>query len=120
VVQAGSTGQGFYVQFNNDTSTSNYGANRVYGNGISAGSAPDQLIAYESTNILSQAVINIMDYAATDKHKVAVSRWGSTTDTANFVVNRWLNTSAITSVHLNRVTGNFNIGSTFYLYGIIG
>lgn len=68
--------------------------------------------------------ISIMDYSATDKHKTALFRRDQGNNVSSAGTIRWANTSAITSLTLipgaELGSGNFNSGSSFYLYGIAG
>lgn len=120
VISAGSTANGYTIQFNGDAVSGNYQNVRLFGNGASGTSTLDTLIGYEVIGVNSQAAVDIMDYSATDKHKTQVARWGSIGDTTNVTITRWANTAAVTSLALVRITGNHNIGSTFYLYGVQG
>jgi hypothetical protein len=68
----------------------------------------------------SQAIISIMDYSATDKHKTSLSRSGTTREVVDSNAGRWANTAAITSIVISLAVGpNFVAGSTFNLYGVI-
>lgn len=69
----------------------------------------------QTTN--SQFVCHIMDYSATDKHKIMISRFGRDANTNLFAV-RWANTAAVTSVTLDLQGQSFAPGSKFSLYGI--
>jgi hypothetical protein len=64
--------------------------------------------------------VDIMDYSATDKHKVSLLRSGN--GSASFIQNhsvRWANTAAITSVKCTATGTTYAVGSTFSLYGIV-
>ena len=69
-------------------------------------------------------VLQIMDYSATDKHKTTLMRSGagsssSFTSTQAHAV-RWANTAAITTVRCLSVDGGtYQVGSTFFLYGLV-
>ena len=66
-------------------------------------------------------IAHIFDYAQTDKHKTFLSRGSSPSVETMAYCGRWANTAAITSIEIFRtLTGNYNAGSTFYLYGIAG
>lgn len=122
-----------FIRFNADTG-SNYNAVYMTGNGSSTGSsAPSNQTslyiannaAYAANGNAIQAIISIMDYSATDKHKTVLAR--SNAINASFggteaVAGRWASTSAINSVEIRNQSGNgflFASGSTFYLYGIV-
>lgn len=68
-----------------------------------------------STSNRTSMIINVMDYSATDKHKVAL--WRNThLDGVEHHTGRWASTSAITSVTLS--ISSWSVGTTFTLYGI--
>jgi hypothetical protein len=62
-----------------------------------------------------------MDYSATNKHKTVLVRADNANSITMAHAARWANTSAITSIVLTSFegAGNFAIGSTFSLYGVI-
>lgn len=64
-------------------------------------------------------IIQIMDYAQTDKHKTILIRVNRADTGVAMIVGRWAQTTAITSVDLVTDSGNFSSGSSFYLYGIV-
>lgn len=66
----------------------------------------------------SNFIINIMDYSATDKNKILLSRTNST-DRVQAIGSSWASTTAINSYGLTP-NGSFLTGSTFSLYGIVG
>lgn len=125
VINADGTSQTeLYVRMNGDTA-STYTAVRMQGNGTTTAST-----TYSGTggmrlngngDIMTdfsfKAVIQLLDYSATDKHKTLLSRTSSSNGVdAN--AGRWPSTSAITSVRAYPFTGSFDVGSTFALYGI--
>jgi len=111
----------------NDDSGSNYPHVRMFGSGSSAGSAASTL-AYLALGInyglgnttASRFILNttIMDYSATDKHKTALSRSGTSTHGVEALAARWASNNAVTSFKVYIAVSNFAIGSTFSLYGI--
>jgi hypothetical protein len=117
------------IRFNSD-SGSNYSRVQMAGTGSSTSSSPlsgtatdfyYQATASQQTN----AVVQIMDYTATDKHKSMVSRANTPAAYVFANAHRWASTAAITSLQVFPATGSygangsFNIGSTFSLYGVI-
>jgi hypothetical protein len=66
----------------------------------------------------SNAIHQIMDYSATDKHKTSISRGNPTDVAVQAAAGRWANTSAITSIAVTLDANQFATGSTFTLYGI--
>lgn len=115
------TGQ--YLEFNGDTTNANYSNVYAYGNGSSAfsSSAANRIFAEVIENALSNnAIIQIMDYRATDKHKTALIRVNNASPNGvEMRAYRWANTSAITSVSLVAAGTTWLSGSSFYLYGIV-
>jgi hypothetical protein len=126
IVNADGTSQTeLYVRMNGDTG-STYTAVRMQANGTTTAST-----TYSGTggmrlngngDIMTDfsfnAVIQLLDYSATDKHKTLLSRTNSSNGVdAN--AGRWPSTSAITSVTAYPAAGSFDVGSTFNLFGII-
>ena len=116
------TGGGPGLRFNGDTG-SNYSYVIMRGPTFSeAGTLSFGLvyyIGYTSGN-RGMATCQIMDYAATDKHKtVLVRHGGNNVGEVNANADRWANTAAITSMTVVNPSGNFNSGSTFNLFGVI-
>jgi hypothetical protein len=119
-----------YIRFNGDSGSNYY----VVGMGInwqpvasSFNASADTSIAdhwgYASTPQGSTTYMDILDYAAIDKHKTALGRFnGMTTDGQwgiDSIAARWANSSAITSITMSLSSGQFASGSTFILYGVI-
>ena len=108
-----------YLNYNTDTTSSNYSNTYLSGNGSTAGSGRDPIPAIglfytTDTNIIA----NIMNYSNATTYKTCISR-GNTA--ASLVITRvmmWRNTAAINQVVVKHSTGNFNSGATFNLYGI--
>ena len=113
------------IRLNGDTG-SNYTYIRMSGSGSATSSATAtgtsgfvSAIAQATTTGDLQMDINIMDYSATDKHKTIIGRAGAAANGAEAFVNRWANTAAVTSVQILTSTGNWAIGTTVALYGIV-
>ena len=114
-----------YLRFNGDTGA-NYSNVAMTGDGSTdysqSGSGSDQgrfaILGNTSKNL---AIISIMDYSATDKHKTFLTRSndGATANGVWAFVSRWANTAAINSIVIDEGTSSFTSGSTFYLYGIV-
>jgi len=120
-----------YLRVNSDTGT-NYSSHRIQGDGSSAAAFgfanQDQCwfgfaAGTSNTNIFGATVLDILDYANTNKNKTmralhGVDYNGSGTVFAPFS-NAWYSTSAITSI---TIYGASDIGqySSFALYGIKG
>jgi hypothetical protein len=67
------------------------------------------------------SIVQFMDYSATDKHKTILSRANVANRGVGMYAGRWANTAAITSVQalIEASAGQFAIGSSFHLYGIV-
>jgi hypothetical protein len=109
------------MRFNGDTG-SNYPAVFMDGYGSSTGSFTASAgyadVAVFST-IQGNAILNIMDYSATYKHKTILGRVNLTDWGTRAFATRWASTSAITSLTISIAGGPvFAIGSSFALYGI--
>jgi hypothetical protein len=118
------------MRFNGD-SGSNYSTHYLIGNGSSASSGAEASSAYIYTDILSAtstsyapAVVDIIDYANTNKYKTAKTLAGlemNGSGTVWLASGSWRDTSAITSITLSIGAGfNFAEYSHFALYGIKG
>ena len=114
-----------FLRFNSDTG-SNYNTVRMQGSGSLAASASTSNATGARLNgngdIMTtpsfNAVIQLLDYSATDKHKAALSRTSSAGGVDACAV-RWANTNAITTILAYPTTGTFSSGSTFNLFGVI-
>ena len=129
-VNSGSTSTGgIRFQFNSDTG-SNYSLHRLYGTGsaVSADGYSSQTTAYAgtvsgsgSTNIFGASVIDILDYANTNKNKTIRTLGGADTNGAGIIMfpsSAWYNTSAINTITVTSDSGNFTQYSQFSLYGV--
>jgi hypothetical protein len=123
------TGSAVEFRFNSD-SGSNYSITELYGNGTSAASARVSSSAYgqvaydvvPGSDITSNFVFNVMNYANTAVNKTTLSRNDSMATTysgAAAIVGLWRSTAAINSITFTSSGGaTFTTGSTFNLYGI--
>jgi hypothetical protein len=114
-------------RFNGDTG-SNYSAVGMQGStsGATAQTQTETFIyatinglqSNTRTNIIAQ----IMDYSATDKNKIVLTRTNGGFNSSGLVfaqAGRWANTAAITSINFFAFNAqSFAAGSTFNLYGI--
>lgn len=97
--------------------------NRVYISGGSTtqvtGSGASIQVAASGASASTRFTVScsVLDYAATDKGKVAIVRSGGNTR-SNLTVFQQNTTSAITSITISFSSGNINSGSFFALYGI--
>lgn len=108
------------VRFNGDSSNV-YQYNEMNSeDGGSSSTLTFALVARPHTTP-STSVTHIMDYAATDKHKMVLSKGGATNTLVRASIARWANTSAITSIFLATLDQNanaFQSGFTVSLYGV--
>lgn len=120
------------VRFNSDTAA-NYSTHYIVGNGSTAtasGTAnttfadAGQVTAATSTsNAMGMAVIDILDYADTNKYKTLRSLSGFNANgsgQALLTSGSWRSTSAVTSIVLIAGAGNWTTTTQFALYGIKG
>jgi hypothetical protein len=113
------------LRFNSDTGA-NYSSVIMEGNGTNAGSGNNasqtalfNTYAYNSTNTTGSVhVFNIMDYTATDKHKVVLSRTNNTSLVTAAAAGRWANTAAITTVEVRSLSSSFAVGTNLSLFGV--
>ena len=125
---------GSNIRFNSD-SGSNYAYHRLFGDGstVTSDSFSTQTSGYVGTtmggggitNAFSCAIIDVLDYANTNKNKTVRTLSGrdnnASSGSINFASSLWMNTSAITSITiLTSVGPNFVANSSFALYGIRG
>ena len=125
------------MQFNGDTGT-NYAYHYMFGAPNSAiiltgGGATNnginlpKMVPYGlSTSIFGVGIIDIVDYANTNKNKTVKCIGGldaNITPANNNIApditsGLWMSTSAITSITINKAIVSFFAGSTFTLYGV--
>ena len=114
------------VEYNGDTTASNYARHVLEGNGssvASAGATSNKQIAFTlnnySTNAWSAAVIDLVDLFDSSKNTTARTLSGSLggTNRIQLFSNVWLNTAAVTSIKLLHTDSSFLTGSRFSLYG---
>lgn len=129
----GSSFGGMYIQLNSDTG-SNYAWHRVWGDGASvfAGSSSSTtaqlggIIATTSgtASVFSSAIIDVLDYANSNKNKTLRSFTGLDYNSTGYVglhSGLWMNTAAVTSIVINPDSGqNWQQYTQFALYGIKG
>lgn len=125
VVSGTATGDtvGAPMRFNGD-SGSNYFRVFMYATGSSTGAGTESSVSSldmafpRTTN--GTFLYHIMDYSATDKHKLVINR----ADVYNYATwagaGRWASNSAITSVYFAPSGASWATGTTFNLYGIAG
>jgi hypothetical protein len=120
-----SDGGNLGLRFNSD-SGANYSNTVVYGSGTAALSARSTSTTglvfasmASSTNYLSNAIINIMNYSNTTTYKTALERGNNNSTLVRADVGLWRSTAAINSIYVYDYTGgNLDTGLTLTLYGI--
>ena len=120
-----------YLRVNSDSGNT-YSWHRLTGSGAAAssygaGTQPQIRYAYNtadgsySANTFSAFVIDILDYADTNKYKTMRCLTGLDRNGSGHIYlfsGSWRNTNAITSIKITPNSGNFNQYSSFALYGI--
>jgi hypothetical protein len=125
-VGAGSTTLEGRIRLNGNTGNV-YSNQRLSGSGSAVSSLATATINLGYISVVAKATttsdlqmnINILDYSATDKHTTIISRANNAANGTEAFVNRWANTAAVTSVEIFTSTGNWSIGTTVALYGIV-
>ena len=118
------------ITLNSDTAT-NYSLHYLYGNGatVTAGGAASQsnmeanmAVSSYSANVFGCGVMDLLDYANTNKYKTLRVLNGfdnNGSGQVTFSSGSWRNTNAVTSITLiPNSSGNFEQYSSFALYGI--
>ena len=127
---AGGNGE-FKIEFNGDTTTTNYRKHNLYGDGSApyASSSNNNTcapLAYsgQTANAFEAVVIDILDYANTNKNTTIRTLFGKDLNGSGEVglhSNLWVNTAAVNQIVFKVVGGtNFATYSSFALYGIKG
>ena len=118
-------------RFNSDSS-SNYSVHSLEGDGsaASAGASTsdtrifDYIVGASTTaSVFSVTVLDILDYANTNKYKTTRTLNGYDANGSgiiNLFSGNWRNTNAITSITVTATSGNIVQYSSFALYGIKG
>ena len=131
--RASSAGDGGLMQFNSDTGA-NYAYHYLQGDGssVAAGAASSNTSilfsrsssASQTSGIFGVTVIDILDYANTNKYKTTRNLGGNDANGSGIVSllsGLWMSTSAITSITLDQQNGpNWVQYSSFAIYGIKG
>lgn len=98
-----------YVEINLINNGSTIEVNKADRDGARAGLGPDQ----------STSIWNVLDYTATDKHKVIISQGSFGTSSAMFSGTRWKSLDAVNSVQAVGLNGMLiKAGTTIAIYGI--
>ncbi len=119
----------FRVRFNSDTGN-NYARHYIVGSGSTASAAGGGSVSFglvgtnslpTTANTFGAAIVDILDYANTNKYKTIRSLAGYDANGSGYVglsSALWQNTNAITTITLFPFTSTFPQYSTFALYGI--
>jgi hypothetical protein len=119
-------------RFNSDTTSSNYSRHYLYGSGSGVGSAASANNGWldfgpleVGTNLFTAGVVDVLDYANTNKNKTIralAGRRGSSNPFIQLSSGGWFSTSAVTSLTVSEAFFGQNLltGSRFSLYGIKG
>lgn len=128
VLAGGTVARTAVIRFNSDSGT-NYFTIRMSSNasgtlsGATVNSSNHGLLSAITTTVTSglQLNVDIVDYSATDKHKLLIGQAGNGNSGADLITTRWANNSAINSIEIFSLSGgSWTPGSTFALYGIVG
>jgi hypothetical protein len=110
--------------FNGNNTGTNYSWTYMFGTGASAisGRVPNLNrfeVSYHSTSATPNTMIyHIMNYSNSTTFKTMLSRYNLSNDGVGAYVGLWRQTSAITSITFDSLSGNYTAGSTFTIYGI--
>lgn len=116
------------MQFNGDTGT-NYAKHILSGDGssvsavavASTASMTFHIYSGNTSNTFSAAVMDVLDYANTNKNKTVRGICGWDNNGSGSVLlgsGLWVNTNAVTSITFGAAGGTWSSGSTIALYGI--
>ena len=120
------------MQFNSDTA-SNYSSHRLTGTGAATAAAARTSVTslnilsygglYFASSIAAASVVDILDYANTNKYKTtrSLSGWDANgSGYIEFESGLWQSTTAINRIDFTMGSGNFAADTKFALYGIKG
>lgn len=113
----------FSIRFNGNTETLYSHANLNVGSGLSSQAYTFNRVGMPSMQPNTWAninTVNILDYAASNKHKTCLYKEGIQTSTTSTGIVRWGRTDPITSITVFLENGqSFSINSRFSLYGVV-
>jgi hypothetical protein len=119
VINGGVTGNAdFFVRLNSDTG--NASGVYMYGNGSSAASFTEATPVWTmwTSGRIYNAIFQVMDYPATDKHKTILGRVNAAEGITVAGAVRWASTSAVTSLQVATGANAMTSGTTLSLYGV--
>jgi hypothetical protein len=121
-----------FIRYNGSTSTY-YRGHQLYGEGTTAYASADSATASgyaayipgntNTANVFGVAVLDVLDYADTNKNKTSRSLTGYDSNGGGIILLRsslWQTTSAVNQIELVCSAGSFDTYSKFALYGIKG
>jgi len=113
---------GALLWFNGDLTAGNYSSTVMYNEGNAPIAGSQNLLYFSVYGFESRqaGIVHIFDYAQTDKHKMVLTRANQAGTNIGAYATRWTNTAAINSILARIISGNFDAGTTFNLYGIAG
>jgi hypothetical protein len=121
-LRVSSGGENINLYLNSDTNTGNYSLITMFANGSAFRTDGASVIvgynAYPTSTAATQLVINLMDYSASDKHKLTLCRGNNPGIGVSGSATRWANTAAVNAIRLLAESTSFQVGATFTLYGI--
>ena len=112
------------LQYNGDTSSGLYSSTRLTGNGSTTDSDRQTGANFIYAGIVNSSlrdsdIYQIQNYSNSTTFKTCIARGNLANNQTRVSVGLWRNTNAITSLTLSHGSSvNFNVGSTFTLYGI--
>jgi len=117
-----STSSGLSLQFNGDTGA-NYSFTYMQGNASAASSNRASNVYsidhnYQNAGTWGQTYININNYSNTTTYKTTLSRASQANTLVMSHTGLWRSTAAINSIKILVSAGNYDVNSTFTLYGI--
>lgn len=125
IIASGTASAGAYTKlYFNGVTTATYSWQNLYGTGSAVGATRTGSFNYiqcyynyaNSNPTLME--VNIFNYANTSMYKTILLPDYDAGYEVTAKAGTWQSTSAITSATLERVSGNWNVGTTFSLYGI--
>jgi hypothetical protein len=115
-----STSSDMQIRLNGD-SGSNYFSVIMYGTGSGSGVSGSGNETFWGIGLINStqtnAIVQFIDYSATDKHKTALNRENNSSYVFGQAI-RWANTAAVTTILVQKASGTFDTGFTASLYGI--
>lgn len=119
-----------FTSFNSDTTSTNYYSHYLGGNGsgtfqgANANRYFGAMPGTNSTNVFSGVIMDILDYANTNKYTTGRLIYGYDMNGSGYVTMQsvlWKNTAAVNAISITSATGgNFQTYSQAALYGIRG